>query len=122
MRNRGLSRVAGISLVLVVGMVATACSSTPKTTSTTKASTTTTSAGPNVTLSSFTSDFSVMSQFKAIAAAGKGKVAAILPDTVSSTRYVEFDAPDITKALADWPACRRLTSWSRTPRAATPPS
>ena len=28
-----------------------------------------------------------------------GKVAAILPDTVSSTRYVEFDQPDITKAL-----------------------
>ena len=26
-------------------------------------------------------------------------MAAILPDTVSSTRYVEFDQPDITKAL-----------------------
>ena len=35
-----------------------------------------------------------------LAAAGKGKVAAILPDTVSSTRYVEFDQPDITKALS----------------------
>ena len=40
-----------------------------------------------------------MSQFKGLASAGKGKVAAILPDTVSSTRYVEFDEPDITKAL-----------------------
>ena len=33
-----------------------------------------------------------MKQFKSLAAAGKGKVAAILPDTTSSTRYVEFDA------------------------------
>ena len=43
--------------------------------------------------------FTVMKQFKSLAAAGHGKVAAILPDTVSSTRYVEFDQPDITKAL-----------------------
>jgi D-xylose transport system substrate-binding protein len=50
-------------------------------------------------VTSFTADLSVMSQFKSLAAAGKGKVAAILPDTVSSTRYVEFDEPDITKAL-----------------------
>ncbi len=97
MRKRG-SRLAVISLVLVVGMVAAACSSTPKTASTT--TTTSASGGPaNISVSSFTSDLSVMTEFKALAAAGKGKVAAILPDTVSSTRYVEFDQPDITKAL-----------------------
>ena len=56
--------------------------------------------GPsNLSTSSFTNSFSIMSQFKSLAAAGHGKVAAILPDTVSSTRYVEFDQPDITKAL-----------------------
>ena len=56
--------------------------------------------GPsNISTSSFTNNFSVMKEFKSLAAAGKGKVAAILPDTVSSTRYVEFDQPDITKAL-----------------------
>ena len=37
--SRGLSRLAGISLVLVVGMVVAACSSTPK------AATTTTTSG-----------------------------------------------------------------------------
>jgi len=41
-----------------------------------------------------------MAALKPLAAAGKGKVAAILPDTTSSTRYVEFDQPDIKKALA----------------------
>ena len=53
----------------------------------------------NVSTTSFNNSFTFMKEFKSLAAAGKGKVAAILPDTVSSTRYVEFDAPDITKAL-----------------------
>jgi D-xylose transport system substrate-binding protein len=56
--------------------------------------------GPsNISTSSFNNSFSVMSEFKSLAAAGHGKIAALLPDTVSSTRYVEFDQPDITKAL-----------------------
>src|SRR6516165_5181335 len=57
--------------------------------------------GPsNISYTSFlTTNYSVMKQFKSLAAAGHGKVAAILPDTVSSTRYVAYDAPDITKAL-----------------------
>ena len=58
-----------------------------------------TTAPSNISATSFTNNFTVMKQFKSLAAAGKGKVAAILPDTVSSTRYVEFDQPDITKAL-----------------------
>ncbi len=41
-----------------------------------------------------------MSALKALAAAGKGNVAAILPDTVSSARYTEFDAPYLQQALA----------------------
>jgi D-xylose transport system substrate-binding protein len=58
--------------------------------------------GPsNISTSSFNNSFSEMSKFKSLAAAGHGKVAALLPDTVSSTRYVEFDQPDITKALEE---------------------
>jgi D-xylose transport system substrate-binding protein len=40
-----------------------------------------------------------MSDLKSLAAEGKGKVAVILPDTVSSARYTEFDAPDLTRAF-----------------------
>ncbi|MGO8894919.1 MAG: sugar ABC transporter substrate-binding protein [Streptosporangiaceae bacterium] len=40
-----------------------------------------------------------MTALKALTAAGKGNVAAILPDTVSSARYTEFDAPYLTQAL-----------------------
>jgi D-xylose transport system substrate-binding protein len=52
-----------------------------------------------ISASSFTNDFSAMAALKSLGASGKGKVAAILPDTTSSTRYVEFDQPDIRKAL-----------------------
>ncbi|MBO0728424.1 MAG: substrate-binding domain-containing protein [Acidimicrobiaceae bacterium] len=40
-----------------------------------------------------------MSQLKSLASEGKGNVAVILPDTTSSARYTEFDAPYLTKAL-----------------------
>jgi len=40
-----------------------------------------------------------MSVLKPLAAAGKGNVAVILPDTVTSARYVQFDAPYLTQAL-----------------------
>jgi D-xylose transport system substrate-binding protein len=40
-----------------------------------------------------------MAQLKSLAKAGKGNIAVILPDTVSSARYTEFDAPYLTKSL-----------------------
>jgi D-xylose transport system substrate-binding protein len=40
-----------------------------------------------------------MTKIKSLAAKGRGKVAVILPDTVSSTRYVEFDAPYLKKSF-----------------------
>jgi D-xylose transport system substrate-binding protein len=58
---------------------------------------------PNVTPASFTNDFSTMSKFKALAKEGKGKIAVILPDTTTSARYTEFDAPYLKKS-SSWPA------------------
>jgi D-xylose transport system substrate-binding protein len=40
-----------------------------------------------------------MVSLKSIAAMGKGKIGVILPDTVSSTRYTEFDAPYLKEAF-----------------------
>lgn len=51
-----------------------------------------------ITVNSFTNNFSAMKQLKPLAAKGSGKLAAIMPDTTSSTRYVEFDQPMIKKA------------------------
>jgi D-xylose transport system substrate-binding protein len=59
------------------------------------------SKGPStLPVSSFTNNFSAMTHLQTLAAAGHGKVAAILPDTTSSTRYVEFDAPDLSRAFS----------------------
>jgi D-xylose transport system substrate-binding protein len=53
-----------------------------------------------LTPTSFNRNFTAMSALKPLAAKGKGNVAVILPDTVSSARYVEFDAPYLTEALS----------------------
>src|ERR1700678_3543418 len=52
-----------------------------------------------ISASSFTRDFSAMTSLKSVTAKGSGLVAAILPDTVSSARYTEFDAPYLTEAF-----------------------
>ena len=54
---------------------------------------------PTISATSFTNDFSQMAALKSLASSGKGSVGVILPDTVSSARYTEFDAPYLTKAL-----------------------
>jgi D-xylose transport system substrate-binding protein len=54
---------------------------------------------PDVSATAFTTDFSAMAQLKDLAASGKGKIGILLPDTVTSARYVEFDAPLLTKAF-----------------------
>src|SRR5205809_273972 len=53
----------------------------------------------DLSISSFTADFSYMSKLKDLTAAGKGKVGVILPDTTSSVRYVQFDEPYLKKAF-----------------------
>lgn len=58
-------------------------------------------ASPSVPASAFNFNktFSTMSMLKPIAAAGTGKVAFLLPDTASSVRWADFDAPYLKKAL-----------------------
>jgi D-xylose transport system substrate-binding protein len=56
-------------------------------------------ATPSVSATSFTRDFSAMAALKPLAAEGHGNVGVILPDTTTSERYVEFDAPYLTKAF-----------------------
>jgi D-xylose transport system substrate-binding protein len=54
---------------------------------------------PTVTVDQFTSDFSAMKQLQGLAAQGKGKIGVLLPDTTSSTRYVQYDAPYLKQAF-----------------------
>ncbi|MGD0314183.1 MAG: substrate-binding domain-containing protein [Acidimicrobiales bacterium] len=91
-RKRGL-----VAMMLIGGLLAAACSSNSSSSTTTTAA----SGGstPKVSVTSFTNDFTAMSDLHGLAAEGHGKVAVILPDTVSSARYTEFDAPDLTRAF-----------------------
>ena len=52
-----------------------------------------------LSVTSFDSSFSAMSQLKGLTSAGNGVVGVILPDTTSSTRYVSFDAPYLKRAF-----------------------
>src|SRR2546428_3842847 len=77
----------------IVGVIITACGGGNNTT------TTTVVVPSDLSISSFTADFSYMAKLKDLTAAGKGKVAVLLPDTTSSVRYVQFDQPYLQKAL-----------------------
>jgi D-xylose transport system substrate-binding protein len=55
----------------------------------------------NLSYKDFSLNYSAMKALKPLAAKGKGSVAVILPDTTSSTRYTEFDAPMLKTALTD---------------------
>jgi len=92
---------ASASLALCLAAAACRSSSSSSSPSGGSSSSASSSSGATVSISvaQFTRDFSAMSVLKPLAAAGKGNVAVILPDTVTSARYVQFDAPYLTQAL-----------------------
>jgi D-xylose transport system substrate-binding protein len=94
----GRKSIAMTSAVLSLGLVVSACSSstTPSTTATTAKSS---AAVPQVDAAGFTADFALMKQLTALAAQGKGSVGVLLPDTTTSTRYVQYDAPYLKQAF-----------------------
>ncbi|WP_022917768.1 sugar ABC transporter substrate-binding protein [Ruania albidiflava] len=55
--------------------------------------------GPQVDATAFTADFSVMKQLTDLAAQGDGLIGVLLPDTTTSTRYVQYDEPYLTQAF-----------------------
>ena len=97
--------VGWVGLAAVVSLMAAACgSSSPSSTSASSGSNTIPS---GLSISSFTVNIaSTMAKFKPLTEfATKGantlQVGVILPDTTSSTRYVDFDQPYLNDAFAD---------------------
>jgi D-xylose transport system substrate-binding protein len=94
--------VTSVSLALC--LAAAACSSSSSTSAAAPASSASTSSSAppvsvSISLKQLDRTFAAMSTLKPLAAAGKGNVAVILPDTVTSARYTQFDAPYLTQAL-----------------------
>ncbi len=103
MRNSSTRRVAWVGLGALVALTAAACGSSTSTSAPSGSNT----IPKGLSISSFTVNIaSEMSKFKSLTEfATKGasslQVGVILPDTTSSTRYVDFDAPYLNDAFAD---------------------
>jgi D-xylose transport system substrate-binding protein len=86
-----------VGTLLLFAVVLTACSSSNDTTS--SASTSGSAEVPQINAGDLTADFAVMEQLKGIASQGSGMIGVLLPDTTTSTRYTQYDAPFLTKAF-----------------------
>lgn len=91
---------AAAATVLALALAAAACSSSSSSSSSTTSTSSSSAAVPTISITDLNNSFSAMATLKPLAGLGKGNVAAILPDTVSSARYTEFDAPYLSEALA----------------------
>jgi D-xylose transport system substrate-binding protein len=85
--------VRSLPVLTVVGLVLMACGGNTNTPAPAAV------VPSDLSISVFDAQFSYMPKLKDLTAAGKGKVAVILPDTTSSVRYVQFDEPYLKKAF-----------------------
>ncbi len=90
-----------IGTMAALGLVVAGCSTTSSGGGATTAppAPATTGAVPQLDATAFTADFSMMAQLKGLASSGKGLVGVLLPDTTTSTRYVQYDAPYLKQAF-----------------------
>jgi D-xylose transport system substrate-binding protein len=89
-----VKRLTGTACASAVAVVLAACGG-----SSSSSSSSTASVPSGLTVKSFDSSFAAMDSLKDLTKAGKGLVGVILPDTTSSTRYVNFDEPYLKKAF-----------------------
>jgi D-xylose transport system substrate-binding protein len=92
MKMKHKVRMAGCATVAVSAMVVSMAGQVTMATSASAAS-------MGISALGFNRNFTTMALLKPIVAKGSGAITAILPDTVSSTRYVEFDAPFLIEAM-----------------------
>jgi D-xylose transport system substrate-binding protein len=90
-------QIAAVTAALALAAAAASCGSSSSSSSSTSSSGG--GAVPSVDVTKFTADFAVMKTLQSLAAQGKGKIGVLLPDTTTSTRYVQYDAPNLTKAF-----------------------
>ena len=90
--------LAPIGVLLAAGLVLSACGGDDDSGGT-AASASPSASVPQIDASAFTADFSLMKQLTGLASQGKGKIGVLLPDTTTSTRYVQYDAPYLKQAF-----------------------
>src|SRR6266480_1679521 len=92
---RGLAIVGLASMAI---LVVAACGGGSKSSSSTTTSTES-SGTPQIDAANLPVDFSEMAKLKGLASEGKGMIGVLLPDTTTSARYVQYDAPFLKKAF-----------------------
>ena len=100
MKRAGLT-AAGLSAALLVAACSSSTSSAagPASTAGTSAPASANAGAPSLKVSDITPSFSALKALAPLAAKGKGKVAIIMPDTTSSSRWTDFDAPYLKAAF-----------------------
>src|SRR5215471_12562009 len=93
-RRLAVFGLAGMALFVIA-----ACGGSSKSSSSNTTTTTSSSGTPTVGVDDLTADFAAMTKLKPLASQGKGMIGVLLPDTTTSTRYVQYDAPNLTKAF-----------------------
>jgi D-xylose transport system substrate-binding protein len=93
MELRRLKRVTMTAFVGAVSIVAVACGSSST------ATTVTATIPSGLSVSSFDVSFAAMATLTSLHGAGSGLVGVLMPDTTSSTRWVNSDLPYLTKAF-----------------------
>ncbi|WP_223691265.1 sugar ABC transporter substrate-binding protein [Leifsonia poae] len=95
-----IKKTVGVAAVLVsTAVVLAGCASSGSSSGSSSSPSTTEAALAATSATSFKRDFSSMAALKPLASKGTGNVTVILPDTVSSARYTEFDAPYLKEAF-----------------------
>ncbi len=90
---------AAVAILLVGTFGLTACSSDSDTGGEAGAEPSASATVPEIAAGDFTADFSAMEQLTDVAAQGEGMIQVLLPDTTTSTRYVQYDAPYLEQAF-----------------------
>ena len=99
MKRAGLT-AAGLSAALLVAACSSSTSSASAPASSAAAPASSSGAAPSLTVSKINPSFSALKALAPLAAKGKGKVAVIMPDITSSSRWTDFDAPYLKTAFA----------------------
>ena len=89
--------VAGLATA-ALAVIAAGCGGSSSS-STTGAAGTGAASVPQIDASKLDVSFSQMAQLKDLVAQGKGMIGVLLPDTTTSTRYVQYDAPYLKQAF-----------------------
>jgi D-xylose transport system substrate-binding protein len=97
--RKGLAASVTLALCLAGAACSSSSSSSSSSSASASASSSSSSVSVSISITQFDHTLSAMSALKPLAAVGHGNVAVLLPDTVTSARYVQFDAPYMTQAL-----------------------